>query len=80
MTNLDSQVSPMSASLTETAESAQRAMKKLEEMLSNLEQSAAEERYELRTMLMELSKSNRAIRVLVDYLQRDPKSLVWGKK
>jgi hypothetical protein len=48
--------------------------------MQDLENSAAEERYELRTMLMELSKANRAVRVLVDYLQRDPKSLVWGKK
>jgi hypothetical protein len=48
--------------------------------MNNLENSAAEERYELRTMLIELSKANRAIRVLVDHLQRDPRSLVWGKK
>jgi len=80
MDNLDSQVEPVVGEYTNTMQAARDTLRSIEKVMKDLEDSAAEERYELRTMLMELSKSNRAIRVLVDYLQRDPKSLVWGKK
>lgn len=80
MADLDSQVEPIASEFTATAQAAQDTLKSIEKVMKDLENSAAEERYELRTMLMELSKANRAVRVLVDYLQRNPKSLVWGKK
>jgi paraquat-inducible protein B len=78
--NLDSQLEPISASFVDTAGAAQDTLKSIEKVMDGLEKSAAEERYELRLMLMELSKANRTIRILVDYLQRNPDSLVWGKK
>lgn len=80
MANLDSKVDPVATEFADTAQAAQDTLKSIETLMNNLEDSAAEERYELRTMLIELSKANRAIRVLVDHLQRDPRSLVWGKK
>jgi len=80
MDNLDSQVEPVVGEYTNTMQAAQDTLKNIEKAMKDLGNSAAEERYELRTMLMELSKANRAIRLLVDYLQRNPKSLVWGKK
>ena len=80
MADLDSQVEPIASEFTATAQAAQDTLKSIEKVMKDLENSTAEERYELRTMLMELSKANRAIRVLVDYLQRNPNSLVWGKK
>jgi len=80
MTNLNSKLNPITSSFVDTSQAAQDTLKSIETLMNNLENSAAEERYELRTMLIELSKANRAIRVLVDHLQRDPRSLVWGKK
>ncbi|MFA9454332.1 MAG: MlaD family protein [Candidatus Aminicenantaceae bacterium] len=80
MANLDSQVDPIASEFAATAQAAQDTLRSIEKVMKDLENSAAEERYELRTLLMELSKANRAVRVLVDYLQRNPKSLVWGKK
>jgi len=80
ITNLNSQLDPITSSFVDTSQAAQDTLKSIEAFMGSLEDSAAEERYELRTMLIELSKANRAIRVLVDHLQRDPRSLVWGKK
>ena len=80
MTNLDSKLDPIASSFVDISQAAQDTLKSMEAFVGRLEGSAAEERYELRTMLIELSKANRAIRVLVDHLQRDPRSLVWGKK
>jgi paraquat-inducible protein B len=80
MANLDTQVEPVASEFADTAQAAQDTLKSIEKVMKDLKNSAAEERYELRTMLIELSKANRAVRVLVDYLQRNPKSLVWGKK
>jgi len=78
--NLGSQLEPISSSFQDTAGAARDTLKSIEKVMDGLEKSAAEERYELRLMLMELSKANRTIRILADYLQRNPDSLVWGKK
>lgn len=80
--DIDEEVDPVLSSVKETFETATVALTQARKTLSTLDKGAAEDstlRYELDNSLKELSGAARSIRVLADYLQRHPESLLRGK-
>lgn len=80
--NVDRQVDPMLSTIKETFETATAALTQAKNTLVSLEERTAEDstlRYEFDNTLQELSGAARSIRVLADYLQRHPESLLRGK-
>jgi paraquat-inducible protein B len=80
MNGINESVDPLSRSLIQTSDAARKALESLDTAIAGLEGATDDEQYEFNRLLQELSKSNRSIRVLLDYLQRDPQSLVFGKE
>ncbi len=77
---LDSELAPMTSSFVRTADAATSSLQGAEEFITKLEDITVEDRYELLLALREMSRASRAVRVLADYLERDPSSIIHGKK
>ena len=80
--NLDSQVSTVSSSFGEIAESARRSLEQTQQMISAIKDVAGESStlpYQFSRTLKELNAAARAIRTLADYLERHPEALIHGK-
>lgn len=86
--DLDEQLDPiikdrldaLLSSLTETSRAMEKSAERSELFMARIESIATDDRFEIRMALQEIAKSSRAIRQLVDHLQRDPRSLIYGKK
>jgi paraquat-inducible protein B len=68
------------SSLAKTAEAMEASAKRSELFMARMESIAMDDRYEIRMALQEIAKASRAMRQLVDLLQREPRSLIYGKK
>ncbi len=82
VSHVDKRLGPVTSSLEETFKAAEAAMKQAESTLATVESMTAEDsslRYELTNTLKELSTAARSIRLLSDYLERHPESLLQGK-
>ena len=76
-------VGPLAASATSTAEAARVTLEKAQGTLANADGFLTEETplgYQLGQTLGELTEAARSIRVLADALERQPSSLVFGKR
>jgi phospholipid/cholesterol/gamma-HCH transport system substrate-binding protein len=76
-------VGPLAASATSTAEAARLTLEKAQGTLASADGVLAEETplgYQLGQTLVELADAARALRVLADTLERQPSSLVFGKR
>ena len=88
ITDLDRQLDPLLedkldvllSDLSDSSKALTRALEQGEKVFAQMEATAVDERYALSSALTEISKSSRAIRLLVDHLQREPRSLIYGKK
>jgi paraquat-inducible protein B len=67
-------------SWTETSQAITKMIEQSETLLVRMESIAMDDRYEIRMALQEIAKASRAMRQLVDHLQREPRSLISGKK
>jgi paraquat-inducible protein B len=67
-------------SWTETSQAITKMIEQSETLLVRMESIAMDDRYEIRMALQEIAKASRAMRQLVDHLQREPRSLIYGKK
>ena len=74
---LDSELAPMTSSFVRTADAATSSLQGAEEFITKLEDITVEDRYELLLALREMSRASRAVRVLADYLERDPSSIIY---
>ncbi len=81
--NLDSKIDPVVSSFQDTSQSARSFLNQGTETLKTTE-GVIEKRgplhYELTNALQELSAAARSIRILSDYLARNPSALITGKK
>jgi paraquat-inducible protein B len=88
ITDLDDQLDPiikdkldaLLSSLTETSKAMEESARRTELFMSRMESIAMDDRFEVRMALQEIAKASRALRQLVDHLQREPRSLIYGKK
>jgi len=79
---LDGQVGPLSVSTKQALVSVQTAMEQAEAAMASVHDITGETSpvyNDLSTALGEISKAARSLRVLADYLQRHPDSLIYGK-
>jgi phospholipid/cholesterol/gamma-HCH transport system substrate-binding protein len=79
---VDGQVEPLSASTKQALVSVQTAMEQAEAAMASVQNITGETSpvyNDLSTALGEISKAARSLRVLTDYLQRHPDSLIYGK-
>lgn len=77
---LEDRLDTLLASLIETSEAMEASVKRSELFISRMETIAMDDRYEIRTAFQEIAKASRAIRQLVDQIERDPRSFIYGKK
>jgi paraquat-inducible protein B len=80
--NIDGKVDPVVTQFQESAKAVRHALKQAEKTLKTVEKIAAEGtglRYDLSRALAELTAAARSIRVLSDYLEQHPDSLLRGK-
>jgi len=77
---LEDRLDVLLADLSDSSKALTRTLEQGEKVLAQMEATAVDERYALHTVLNELAKSSRSMRLLVDHLQREPRSLIFGKK
>jgi paraquat-inducible protein B len=80
--NIDSRIGPLGEGFERTAKAAEMTVTVAQKTLENIEANVGENSplfYELNKSLEELRGLTRSIRVLADYLERHPESVIWGK-
>lgn len=80
--NIDSRIGPLGEGIERTIKAAEATITVAEKTLGNIEASVGENStlyYELNKALEEVRKFTRSLRVLADYLERHPESVLWGK-
>jgi paraquat-inducible protein B len=79
MSSLEKQIDPVSGSLVKTAEEMNKTLNRMEDLLVEIQQGIANDRYEMRMALKQFAEANRSLRFLAEYLQENPRSLIFGK-
>ncbi|UCG11538.1 MAG: MCE family protein [Deltaproteobacteria bacterium] len=80
--NVDTQVEPLAENLGESSEAFRDAFKQAKNTLASIEDLTRDESivvYQIMTTLDELARAARTIRVLADYIQRNPDAFLRGK-
>lgn len=77
---IEDKLDALITSWTETSQAITKMIEQSEKSLVRMETMAMDDRYEIRMALQEIAKASRAMRQLVDHLQREPRSLIYGKK
>jgi len=81
--NVDGHVAPLSSSIDDTAKTVSAAMVQAKKTLSTADGAIGEDSplmHDLTVALTELSAAARSIRVLANYLGRNPDALLYGKR
>ena len=77
---IENKLDALLSSLTETSEEIEESARRSELFMARMESIAMDDRYEMRMALQEIAKASRAMRQLADFIQREPRSLIYGKK
>jgi paraquat-inducible protein B len=80
--NIDSRIGPLGESLEKTLKAAEVTVIVAQRTLGSIEANLGENStlfYELHKTLEEVNGLARSIRILADYLERHPESVLWGK-
>jgi paraquat-inducible protein B len=80
--NIDSRVGRLGEGIEKTITAAEATVNVAQKTLGNIEANVGENSplfYELNKSLEELRGLTRSIRILADYLERHPESVIWGK-
>lgn len=76
---LRGQVSPMAEQVTVTSETAGETMERIDALVTRLEEITVAESDDLHDALQELTAAARSMRLLAEYIQQNPSSLIFGK-
>ncbi len=79
---IDSQLGTLGESIQRTIESADATLTLVQKAVENIEGGVGEDStlvYQLNKSLEEVNALTRSVRVLADYLERHPESVLWGK-
>ncbi len=83
LNNADGKLGTLTASVTDTLSATREALKASEETITRLGEDFSDKSpiltYELSEALKELTTAARSLKVLTDYLQQHPESLLRGK-
>ena len=80
--NIDSQIGPLKETIQRTIQSAEATLVMAQKAIENIEGGVGENStlvYQLNKTLEEVSTLARSIRILSNYLERHPESVIWGK-
>jgi paraquat-inducible protein B len=73
-------IETMTKNLTEATENVSHTLSRMETFLARLNRIVSDEHQYLHSVFIEITKSSRAMRRLFDYLQQNPRALIFGKK
>ena len=79
LADIDEQFGPMSADVAEVSAAMTRALAAADTLLATLRGVTVENQADVYTAVKELSETARSLRNLLDYLQRHPDAMIWGK-
>ncbi len=77
---VDDQVNPLLGDFRNVSEAALNTLEQTQKMMTRLENIAVDDRYEIQAALKEFAETNRSLRILLDYIQQNPESVIRGKK
>ena len=79
MKRLEDRVDPLYGNLEGTSDGARQTLDRMENLLQEIQTGVANDRYELRLALRQFTEANRSLRLLAEYLQENPRSIIFGK-
>ncbi|MCK4892833.1 MAG: MCE family protein [Calditrichia bacterium] len=79
MKRLENRVDPLYGNLEGTSDGARQTLNRMENLLQEIQTGVANDRYELRLALRQFTEANRSLRLLAEYLQENPRSIIFGK-
>lgn len=77
--HLDSAIAPATNNMAEITNSVNQTLEAVRQLVVNLDNVTANNRYEIHLLLKELKTTSRSIRNMTDYLERNPSSMIIGK-
>lgn len=78
--HLDEEMIPAAESLRRTADAAAQALARVDTLLDQLDEMTEESDHSLKNSINDLAAAARSFRAFADYLERNPSSLIFGKK
>jgi len=79
MHRIENQIDPVSGSLVSTSEEMNKTLNSMKDLLLEIHTGMANDRYEMRMALKQFAEANRSLRLLAEYLQENPRSIIFGK-
>ena len=79
MGSIEKQIDPVSGSMITTSGEIKRTLNRMEDLLGEIHNGMATDRYEMRMALRQFTDANRSLRLLAEYMQENPRSLIFGK-
>jgi paraquat-inducible protein B len=79
MKRLEERVDPLYGNLEGTSNNARQTLDRMENLLQEIQTGVANDRYELRLAFKQFTEANRSLRLLAEYLQENPRSIIFGK-
>jgi paraquat-inducible protein B len=80
MKSLEKQIDPVSGSMQATSGEMNKTLNRMEDLLMEIQLGMANDRYEMHMALRQFAEANRSLKHLADYLQKNPRSLIFGKE
>jgi paraquat-inducible protein B len=79
MKRLEERIDPLYGNIEGTSNDARQTLERMEILLREIQTGVANDRYELRLALRQFTEANRSLRLLAEYLQENPRSIIFGK-
>lgn len=76
---MEERVDPIYGNIEGTSNDARQTLYRMENLLQEIQTGVANDRYELRLALRQFTEANRSLRLLAEYLQENPRSIIFGK-
>jgi len=77
---VDEQIGSVVADINTLSTSIVATLERSQKLMSRIESIAVDDRYEIQVALKEFAETSRTLRILLDYIQQNPESVLRGKK
>jgi len=77
---VDEQIGSVVADINTLSTSIVATLERSQKLMSRIESIAVDDRYEIQLALKEFAETSRTLRILLDYIQQNPESVLRGKK
>jgi hypothetical protein len=79
MKSIEKQIDPVSGSMVSTSGEINQTLNRMEDLLVEIKSGLANDRYEMHLAMRQFTEANRSLRFLAEYLQENPRSIIFGK-